>query len=148
MERRLAHSVAHATYSVQAGKLTVAHLEKLIVLFNTFEVINGGRNRSDNVAWRYILERLTPDCLDDLCKKHSLEPFDAEPWKKGFTAGSDDHGGILIGQTYTEADGSGADDMLDALRDKRTSVAGASQRLSNPRLFRLQGGARFFPQRL
>ena len=124
LERRLAHSVAHATYSVQAGKLTAAHLEKLIVLFNTFEVINGGRNRSDNVAWRYVLERLTPDCLDDLCRKHSLEPFDAEPWKKGFTAGSDDHGGILIGQTYTEADGSGATDMLDALRDKRTSAHG------------------------
>jgi glycosyltransferase involved in cell wall biosynthesis len=124
LERRLAHSVAHATYSVQAGKLTAAHLEKLIVLFNTFEVINGGRNRSDNVAWRYILERLTPDCLDDLCKKHSLEPFDAEPWKKGFTAGSDDHGGILIGKTYTEADGSGALDMLDALKNKRTSVQG------------------------
>ena len=123
-ERHLAHSVAHATYSVQAGKLTAAHLEKLIVLFNTFEVINGGRNRSDNVAWRYILERLTPDCLDDLCKKHSLEPFDAEPWKKGFTAGSDDHGGILIGKTYTEADGSGALDMLDALKSKRTSVQG------------------------
>ncbi|MGD0229774.1 MAG: glycosyltransferase [Syntrophorhabdales bacterium] len=123
-EKDLAHSVAHGTYSVQAGKLTVAHLEKLIVLFNTFEVINGGRNRSDNIAWRYILERLTPDCLDDLCKKHSLEPFDSEPWKKGFTAGSDDHGGIFIGRTYTEADGPGPEDVLDALRGKRTSAGG------------------------
>lgn len=123
-EKGLAHSVAHATYSVHAGKLTATHLEKLLVLFNTFEVINGGRNRSDNVAWQYILEHLTPGCLDDLCRKHSLEPFDAEPWKKGVTAGSDDHGGIFIGQTYTEADGADAEDVLAALREKRTCARG------------------------
>ena len=123
-ERNLAHSVAHATYSVQTGKLTVGHLEKLICLFNGFEVINGGRNRSDNVAWRHILEHLTPDCLHDLCRKHSLEPFDAEPWKKGLTAGSDDHGGIFIGRTYTEADAGGTEEFLCELKRKRTSPGG------------------------
>ncbi len=102
-EQDLAHSVAHATYSVQPGKLTVAHLEKLIVLFNVFEIINGGRNRRDSEAWRHVLEHLTPERLVALCRKHALEPFDEEPWIKGFTAGSDDHGGIFIGRTYTEA---------------------------------------------
>ncbi len=123
-ENNLAHSVAHATYSVEAGQLTAAHLEKLILLFNTFEVINGGRTRSDNLAWRHILERLTPDCIQSLCKKHSLEPFDARPWAKGFTGGSDDHGGIFIGRSFTEGPGSGADDLLEAIRGRNTLVKG------------------------
>ena len=123
-ERNLSHSVAHATYSVHTGKLTVGHLEKLICLFDGFEVINGGRNRTDNVAWQHILEHLTPDCLHDLCKKHSLEPFGPEPWKKGLTAGSDDHGGIFIGQTYTEADARGTEEFLRELKLKRTSPGG------------------------
>ncbi|OPY70058.1 MAG: GDP-mannose-dependent alpha-mannosyltransferase [Syntrophorhabdaceae bacterium PtaU1.Bin034] len=123
-EKNLAHSVAHATYSVQAGRLTVAHLEKLIVLFNVFEVINGGRNRSDNTAWKNILEHLTPECLHALCRKHSLEPFDSEPWLKGFTAGSDDHGGIFIGRTYTVTDGESAHDVLHALKTRQTRAEG------------------------
>jgi glycosyltransferase involved in cell wall biosynthesis len=121
-ERNLAHSIAHATYPVQPGTLTVAHIEKLIVLFNVFEVINGGRNRSDLSAWRNILERLTPDCLEALCRKHSLEPFDSKPWVKGFTGGSDDHGGLFIGQTFTEI--GGAEDIRESLRRKRGNPGG------------------------
>lgn len=121
-QKDLAHSVAHATYSVQPGALTVAHVEKLICLFNVFEVINGGRNRSDNDAWRHILERLTPECLGTLCRKHGLEPFDSRPWEKGFTAGSDDHGGIFIGKTFTELDP--GEDPLESIRRKRTAAGG------------------------
>jgi glycosyltransferase involved in cell wall biosynthesis len=121
-ERNLAHSIAHATYSVQPGTLTVAHIEKLIVLFNVFEVINGGRNRTDNNAWRHILENLTPDCIDALSRKHALEPFDSQPWLKGFTGGSDDHGGIFIGQTFTEA--TGAESFLESVRRKATVAGG------------------------
>ena len=123
-ENDLAHSVAHATHSVEAGQLTAPHLEKLILLFNTFEVINGGRTRTDNATWQHILERLTPDCLQSLSKKHSLEPFDARPWIKGFTAGSDDHGGIFVGRSFTEAPGSSADDLLDGIRGRRTEAKG------------------------
>jgi hypothetical protein len=123
-EKDFAHSVAHATYSVQPGKLSVGHLEKLIVLFNTFEVINGGRNRSDNEAWRHILENLTPDHLRGLCRKHSLAPFDSQPWIKTFTAGSDDHGGIFVGRTYTEVEGGTVEQFLRGLRGKGASVGG------------------------
>jgi len=123
-ENNLAHSVAHATYSVEAGRLTAAHLEKLILLFNTFEVINGGRTRADNLAWRHVLERLTPDCIESLSKKHSLEPFDARPWVKGFTGGSDDHGGIFVGRSFTESPGGSAGDLLEAIRGRDTSPKG------------------------
>ena len=123
-EKRLAHSVAHATYSVQPGKLTTGHLEKLIVLFNVFEVINGGRNRTDNAAWRHILEHLTPEHLETLCRKHALDPFDSQPWIKGFTAGSDDHGGVFIGQTFTEGRCSHGQDFLDLVRGRKTKAEG------------------------
>ncbi|HVN94924.1 MAG TPA: glycosyltransferase [Syntrophorhabdaceae bacterium] len=123
-ERGLAHSVAHATYSVETGKLTAAHLEKLVVLFNTFEIINGGRNKTDNLAWKYILENLTPQCLELLIEKHAIEPFDAEPWIKGFTAGSDDHGGLFVGATYTEAACDTVSGFIQALRNKKTAGEG------------------------
>ena len=124
-ERHLAHSVAHATYSVQDRRLTLDHLEKLIVLFDTFEAINGARHKADNLAWRNILENLTPGCLDDLARKHALEPFGGgTPWIKGLTGGSDDHAGIFIGRTYTEADAGSADEFVDAIRQRRTSPGG------------------------
>jgi len=123
-EKNLAHSVAHATHAVEAGRLTMGHLEKLICLFNTFEVINGGRNRTDNTMWHHILRNLTPDRLHSLCRKHSLEPFDTEPWIKGFTGGSDDHGGIFIGRTFTEASGRRMEDLLEALKNKATFARG------------------------
>jgi glycosyltransferase involved in cell wall biosynthesis len=123
-EQNLAHSVAHATYSIQRGGLTPNHLEKLIVLFNVFETINGSRNRSDNIQWTRILQNLTPECLSDLCAKHFLEPFGDEPWKKGFTGGSDDHGGMFIGRTYTEVDAMSDYQVLRALREKSTIPGG------------------------
>jgi len=123
-ERDLAHSVAHAVYPVQCSRLTVEHLEKLIVLFNVFEVINGGRNRADNTSWARLLANLTPAVLHDLSRKHSLEPFDNEPWVKGFTGGSDDHVGLFMGKTFTVADAAGPDEFLTAIRSKKSRADG------------------------
>ncbi len=99
-EKDLAHSVAHATYSVN-GRLTVDHIEKLIVLFDVFEGINGGRSKADNTLWMNILQGLSIDRFEALCRKHRLQPYGPESWVKGLTGGSDDHGGIFIGRTFT-----------------------------------------------
>jgi len=40
LEQKIAHSVAHATYD-QDGKLDFTHIEKLVLLFDVFEVVNG-----------------------------------------------------------------------------------------------------------
>ena len=48
-EENIVHSVAHATYSVN-GLLKFHHLEKLVLLFDVFESINGGRNPINNVS--------------------------------------------------------------------------------------------------
>jgi glycosyltransferase involved in cell wall biosynthesis len=123
-QQDLAHSIAHASYSVQPGKLTPSHLEKLMVLFNVFEVINGGRSRKDNATWHHILKNLNPELMDTLSRKHSLEPFDSTPWIKGFTGGSDDHGSIFIGKTFTQGFGESADIFLDRVRSKQTTAHG------------------------
>jgi glycosyltransferase involved in cell wall biosynthesis len=54
-----------------------------------------------------------------------LEPFDSEPWIKGLTAGTDDHGGIFIGRTYTELDAWDSDQLLAALKEKRSFPGGS-----------------------
>ena len=54
LEEEIACSVAHATYSVN-GAVTAEHLEKLILLFDLFEGINGGRNLRTKGEWVQFL---------------------------------------------------------------------------------------------
>lgn len=119
----IAHSVAHASYSVN-GKLTATHLEKLILLFDHFETTNGGRNKQSNVAWKNVLEHLDEQKLFDLYREHRIEPFSKEPWIKGFTGGSDDHAGLFIGQSYTMAQAKNTHEFLAALKAKKTRAVG------------------------
>ncbi|MEI6438256.1 MAG: glycosyltransferase [Candidatus Omnitrophota bacterium] len=121
----LPYSVAHPAYSVN-GKLTVASIEKLILLFDVFEAINGARVASYNDLFKKILQGLTPERVEGLRKKHLIEPFSAEPWKKSFTGGSDEHAGLFIGETFTTAEGVGKTAFLTALRGKATDSGGRS----------------------
>jgi glycosyltransferase involved in cell wall biosynthesis/predicted metal-dependent phosphoesterase TrpH len=119
----LAHSVAHATYSVNK-KLSVEHLEKLILLFDVFETRNGGRNDMHNEIWQEILDNLNKKYTDELQQKYDIKPFSDTPWLKGFTAGSDDHAGIFLGTTYTEIDADNIKDFLDGIRNKNSKARG------------------------
>lgn len=116
-EQELAHAVAHATYPVN-GKLSLSVLEKLILLFDTFEGINGGRNAPNNEGWMNYLRRLTPERIEDLRRRHRIEPVGGEPWVKGLTAGSDDHGGLFIGKTFASAEAATPVEFLRRLRSK------------------------------
>ncbi|MCE5299408.1 MAG: glycosyltransferase [Spirochaetia bacterium] len=119
----LAHSLAHATFSVN-GRLTEQHLEKLILLFDTFEGINGSRDAYNNRQWSAVLSKLNPSYIDEIYRKHRIKPFSDTPWIKGFTGGSDDHAGIFIGKTFTRAEALTPQDFLNALRNKQTSADG------------------------
>lgn len=122
-EEDLAYSVAHATFSVN-GKISMEHLEKLILLFDIFEGINGGRNKINNLTWMKVLKNLTPLHIGDLYSKYKIEPFSETPWIKGFTAGSDDHAGIFIGETYTLSEANSVDEFLAELKRKHTYPLG------------------------
>ena len=122
-KENLAYSVAHANYSVNR-KLKQEHLEKLILLFDVFEVLNGARNKRMNTDWQSLLTSLTKDDIDLLYKKHKIEPFSHYPWVKGFTGGSDDHAGLFISKTYTSAEADTAEEFLNQLRLKKTLSGG------------------------
>lgn len=128
-DQDLAHSVAHATYSIN-GSLKLEHLEKLILLFDVFEAINGGRNRLHNQTWTKILKELRPSDIDRLYRKYDIEPFGGDPWKKGFTGGSDDHGGIFTGKTWTVGEGDTVESYLDSIKGKRAFAEGRSNDFS------------------
>jgi glycosyltransferase involved in cell wall biosynthesis len=119
----LAHAVAHATYDINK-KLTIELLEKLILLFDVFEGINGGRTELNNGSWIDVLENLTPSILETLRQKHAIEPNNENSWNKGMIAGSDDHAGLFLGHTYTIANAETIADFLEAIRLKKTSPYG------------------------
>ena len=97
----IAHAVAHPLYSMN-GKLTTAHLERLILLFQHFEGINGLRDALLSELTRHIFSHLTPAKLDEFANRHDLVPTHPEPWKKILIGGSDDHGGLSVGHAFTE----------------------------------------------
>ena len=100
-EQSIAHSVAHPLYSIN-GKLEVTHLERMILLFKHFEAINGLRDALLSRLARELLTGLTPAKIEEFANRHGLGPTHAEPWKKIFTGGSDDHGGQFVAGVFTE----------------------------------------------
>jgi hypothetical protein len=95
------YSVAHPLFSVN-DKLTVEHVERLLVLFKRFEGINGARDPGAAELFQAIARALNPRSIGKLADRHQLEPRDPEPWRKHWTAGSDDHGGLYLASAWTE----------------------------------------------
>ncbi len=122
---KLAYSVAHASYSVN-GKLSLSHFEKLIVLFDVFEAVNGARVASYNALLKKVLRSLTPEKFKELQTRHGLTSFSDTSWRKAFTGGSDEHAGLFIGDTFTSADVMDKESFLEALRSKHTDSGGRS----------------------
>jgi glycosyltransferase involved in cell wall biosynthesis len=124
----LAHAVAHPLYRVD-DRLALAHVEKLILLFRHFEGVNGHRDALLGEVTRAILSGLMPEKLDELANRHNLAPTHAEPWRKVFIGGSDDHGGLHPGSAWTEvSDGPGVTDddaFLEAIRAGRCTAQGS-----------------------
>lgn len=119
----LTHAVAHATFAVNK-KLTIEVLEKLILLFDIFEGINGGRSKLNNEVWMDVLKNLSPEIISKLEKTHNIRPINEYSWQKGITGGSDDHAGLFLGETYTEAQAENIEQFLKAVRSKRTCPHG------------------------
>ncbi len=122
-QENLSHSVAHALFAVN-NKLTLEHLEKLILMFDVFEGINGSRNKQSNELWMRLLRNLTPEHIKRLVEKHKIQPYSDMPWKKGFTAGSDDHAAFFISKTYTTSPAKSMQDFILSIREKETLAAG------------------------
>ncbi|MEJ5330349.1 MAG: glycosyltransferase [Desulfobaccales bacterium] len=102
-ERQIFHTLAHPFWSVN-GKLTPAHFEKLLLLFENFE-LNGGRDHRLNDGLKLLFSLITPTDLEELAESHRLPVMARRLWPKRFTGGSDDHSSLHIGRMFTEVPG-------------------------------------------
>jgi glycosyltransferase involved in cell wall biosynthesis len=123
-EEGLAHAVAHPLYTIN-GKLSTSHLERLILLFQHFEGINGLRDALLSNLTQHLLVQLTPAKVAEFAERHRLAPTHPEPWKKILVGGSDDHGGIFVGSAFTETPGAKTpNDFLEHVRAGRCRAQG------------------------
>jgi glycosyltransferase involved in cell wall biosynthesis len=129
----IAYFMTHPLMSTQNrpygrdGSLRVEHIERMLLLCNTFEVQNGARTRALNGLTSEMLDALTPELLGRLADRHGLAPKGPTPWLKSVVAGSDDHAGINPGRTWTEVDIDSdltPADLVRAIRQRRTRAGG------------------------
>jgi glycosyltransferase involved in cell wall biosynthesis len=122
---KIAHAVAHPIYR-QNEKLERWHLERLLLLFKGFECHNGAHSALHREAFEPVLDRLTQAEIEKLSKRHNLEPLWPEPWVKSRVGGTDDHGLLNVGRTWTEFPPGthNVEDVLACLRDGRCRPGG------------------------
>jgi glycosyltransferase involved in cell wall biosynthesis len=122
----LAHGVAHPLFSLNQ-RMTVEHFEKLILLFRTFEGLNGTREPlAQDVATR-CLQSLTPDKITEIAERHKIKPRMERPWEKSLFGSSDDHGGLYLGNASTSVAGEqSVESFLTAVMEGRGVVEGVS----------------------
>jgi glycosyltransferase involved in cell wall biosynthesis len=128
LERRnLAHAVAHPIYR-QNDKLERWHLERLLLLFKGFECLNGAHSPLHREAFEPLLEWLSRERIEKLSARHDLPPRWPSPWIKARTGGSDDHGLLNVGRTWTEfpPDADTPAKVLQCLRDGTCRPGGES----------------------
>jgi glycosyltransferase involved in cell wall biosynthesis/predicted metal-dependent phosphoesterase TrpH len=97
----IAHAVAHPLYR-QNDLLGRWHLERLVLLFKGFEAVNGAHSQVHRDAIEPFLQELTREHIEEYAARHGLPPRWPEPHIKSRTGGSDDHGLLNIGRTWTE----------------------------------------------
>jgi glycosyltransferase involved in cell wall biosynthesis len=77
--------------------------EKIFLLFNNFEVMNGQRDTwSSLLTWEW-LNSFDREKLESLEKKFNFaaSTFCSDPWRKSGVGGSDDHFGVFAGRSGT-----------------------------------------------
>ncbi len=120
------HTITHPLFRIN-DRLTVGHVEKLILLFNRFEGVNGSRDpRAADIA-RTLFRNLTPSMIEEMADRHDIEPQGSEPWQKHFTGGSDDHSGLYTASAFTHTPAaSSVQEFLEFLRNGDHEAGGAS----------------------
>lgn len=105
-EAGVCHFLAHPLFDM-TDALTPDHVEKLLLLFNVLEGVNGSRVHRCNGLLREIVGGLTPDGLASMAERQGIEPWGETPWRKSLTGGSDDHSGLFVAGAHTVAGGDG-----------------------------------------
>ena len=132
---QVAYFMAHPLMSTENrgrgrdGALTLAHIEKALLVFEGFEAHNGSRAPGLNALTVALLDSFGPRKLEELANRYNIEPKGPMPWLKFVTGGSDDHSGINPGRTWTEFPFEGlrptANDVIASLRQRTARPGGA-----------------------
>ncbi|OXS29991.1 MAG: hypothetical protein BCS36_04195 [Desulfovibrio sp. MES5] len=130
IQQDIPHACAHPLCPAN-DKLTIQHVEKLILLFSVFE-LNGARNDVQNETLRSIVAALTPEMTSRFEEEYNFASLLAQPWNKHFMAGSDDHSSCNIARSFTRITPVGGTDegntlpapahLLQAVMQGNTSV--------------------------
>lgn len=99
-EENLPHALAHPLY-IQNKKLTKWHLDRCALLFKGFETLNGAHSGTHRGALEAYLASLTPGRVHRLIDEVGIQPKWSRVWEKARTGGSDDHGLLNVGRTWT-----------------------------------------------
>jgi len=131
---KIAYFMTHPLMSTQnrpygrEGALTLAHIEKALLLCNCLEARNGTRTRSLNSVTELLLESQTPQSIARLADRHGIDPKGPSPWHKAQVAGSDDHSGINPGLTWTgftyATEQPTPNDVIESIRQRQTRPGG------------------------
>jgi glycosyltransferase involved in cell wall biosynthesis len=94
---------AHPLYYHSDMIPTIDFFEKMSLIFERFEVLNGQRDTWQNMLTKVWIDHLSPDIIDQYAKKHQLDvaKYCKNTYRKSMSGGSDSHIGIFAGQTGT-----------------------------------------------
>jgi len=126
LDHDIVYSVAHPLFLVNE-RLTTDQFEKLLVMFNRFELINGTRDPRASKLVKAIFNALDEPMLERLADKHGIEPVGPTPHRKMLTAGSDDHSGLYVASAHTVTPRAATvEEFIEHLRQGRHEPAGES----------------------
>jgi glycosyltransferase involved in cell wall biosynthesis len=93
-----AHPLYH--YKKSAG-LSIDFFNKMALIFERFEVLNGQRDTWQNMLVKNWIQSLTEEKIDKLSEQFEIAPgrYCRDPYKKSMSGGSDSHMGIFSGLT-------------------------------------------------
>ncbi len=95
-----AHPLYH--YRVQNGP-PMEFFDKMALVFERFEAMNGQRDTWQNMLVKTWIERLTPESIEGYAKQFGIpaDRYCRDPYRKAMAGGSDSHMGIFAGLTGT-----------------------------------------------
>jgi glycosyltransferase involved in cell wall biosynthesis len=123
-KNHIVHFAAHPLYDMNF-RLTVETIERMLLLFDVFEVKNGARAGRYNSLVFDILASLTREKMEMLADKHGIVPYGDHPWLKAVVGGSDDHSGFFVARAFTVSEnGSDIGKFVDSIRERQCRAEG------------------------
>ena len=95
---------AHPLYHYTSEKTpSINFFEKMTLVFERFEVINGQRDTWQNMLFKVWLDKFNSNLIDELAVKYEIDikKYCRNPYQKAMSGGSDSHMGLFAGQTGT-----------------------------------------------